>query len=630
MGTFRQLLALSAKGNQQYYPDDLFIKTGIDENTLLMLHGDEYVDVGPYALPIQNSNTTIVTEGAKFKSAFYNSRSQSSSHYIATTLPKKLTRVFTLDFWFKPTSYSPTYGSFLSIGTNYTNGIFLQLIDGMNIIDIYICGKQKTANLRDNIPLNVWTHWALVGNGSNITLYINGKSLIVWDAMDINQDYLCLFKSSGLGRSVPGYFEEVRISDIARWNENFDPPTEPYGSAPQRPKPDVPADYRDMDYLHFTGSQYIDTNCALWQDPNWKMEFTISIDQHYNYNNLWGYMVETDTNNEAWVYSEATYYTRIGNASEKNYIGTLAAGTKYTIVHDNTGAQFISTINGDNSTSYARCGAGKTHSVCFGHRAGGQWFKGKLYGIKLWSNGELIRDMKPVYDAAHEVAGLYDVVNDVFYENAGTGTFGCGWDNDIATYKPLKYTQSTGAQYIDTGIKPTANTEFDIGFSTTNSLTSGSGFGTIFGSRTNYYTDGYQLTTYTAYTSAGHFLFGSNGNADQVRYEANMSTGDNYQTMSLHDRVLTTATGTTVTLPSTTTFNGTYSILLFALRDGNTISEHSSTKIYSCKFWEGDTLLRSFYPAKRTSDNTVGMFDTVTRQFYISQGTSAFIGGEEL
>ena len=42
---------------------------------------------------------------------------------------------------------------------------------------------------------------------------------------------------------------------------------------------------------------------------------------------------------------------------------------------------------------------------------------------KIYDNNTLVRNFVPCYRKADNVAGLYDLVNGVFYTNAGTGTF---------------------------------------------------------------------------------------------------------------------------------------------------------------------------------------------------------------
>jgi hypothetical protein len=53
----------------------------------------------------------------------------------------------------------------------------------------------------------------------------------------------------------------------------------------------------------------------------------------------------------------------------------------------------------------------------------GLYCKCKLYRCKYWNGTTLQRDFIPVKRKTDGVIGLYDLVNKVFYTNAGTGTF---------------------------------------------------------------------------------------------------------------------------------------------------------------------------------------------------------------
>lgn len=52
-----------------------------------------------------------------------------------------------------------------------------------------------------------------------------------------------------------------------------------------------------------------------------------------------------------------------------------------------------------------------------------RYFIGKLKTFKLWDNGVLLRNLIPCYRKSDNEVGLYDVINDVFYTNQGTGDF---------------------------------------------------------------------------------------------------------------------------------------------------------------------------------------------------------------
>ena len=55
---------------------------------------------------------------------------------------------------------------------------------------------------------------------------------------------------------------------------------------------------------------------------------------------------------------------------------------------------------------------------------------GRLYSCKIYDNNALIRDLIPCTNASG-AAGLYDIVNGIFYGNAGTGVFTVGTEVEL-------------------------------------------------------------------------------------------------------------------------------------------------------------------------------------------------------
>lgn len=80
----------------------------------------------------------------------------------------------------------------------------------------------------------------------------------------------------------------------------------------------------------------------------------------------------------------------------------------------------------------------------------------RLYYLKMYDNGTLIRDYIPVLDKKG-VACLYDFVANKYFYNSGTGEFQYGDE-----YQVLEYLESKISQYIDTGIKPNNNTRVEL------------------------------------------------------------------------------------------------------------------------------------------------------------------------
>lgn len=183
----------------------------------------------------------------------------------------------------------------------------------------------------------------------------------------------------------------------------------------------IPSEYQEVEYIESNGTQFLDTNIALWNTTNWKIQFKMFVNEHYNYNAILGFNDVVDTNNEVWIYSNRNYAWRACGVT-RTAVMQLPENEDIEIVHDNSGNNFIIIINGEEKINTTKATGTANHSLCFGHRNGGGWFKGKLYYLKLWSEGTLVRDFIPCYRISDNIAGLYDTVNNVFYPNANTGS----------------------------------------------------------------------------------------------------------------------------------------------------------------------------------------------------------------
>lgn len=79
-------------------------------------------------------------------------------------------------------------------------------------------------------------HIAVVRNGNNWALYVDGTSVATLSDSDAIPDFsgtLCIGRLSQTGATnFHGWIDELRISRVARWTSNFTPPDKPYGSGP--------------------------------------------------------------------------------------------------------------------------------------------------------------------------------------------------------------------------------------------------------------------------------------------------------------------------------------------------------------------------------------------------------------
>ena len=72
-----------------------------------------------------------------------------------------------------------------------------------------------------------------------------------------------------------------------------------------------------------------------------------------------------------------------------------------------------------------------------------------------------------------------------------------------------------------------------------------------------------------------------------------------------------------------------YSALMFGRNSNGNISA-SAQKIKECKMTQGEKLVRDFIPCYRKADNEAGLYDLVNGKFYTNKGTGEFILGGEV
>lgn len=159
---------------------------------------------------------------------------------------------WTIDWWEYITgsgSYTWTIGDMNGYNGAifYTAGGFcLDYNDGSNKY-IYIANSAKTGwiankQLLGPVSNSQWIHRAVVRKASQFYAFTNGKIMSTWTSTDS----MSKFTSDGLSTAIIigkhnvydtsydssiTYIDEFRLSNIARWTEEFIPPVNPYSSA---------------------------------------------------------------------------------------------------------------------------------------------------------------------------------------------------------------------------------------------------------------------------------------------------------------------------------------------------------------------------------------------------------------
>lgn len=382
---------------------------------------------------------------------------------------------------------------------------------------------------------------------------------------------------------------------------------------------DLPSGYTQVEYLESSGTQYIDT--GFIPNNNTRLIAQMKLEAGYSYTAL-GARTSATSNAFAFGASKNGYYvSQYGNTSSANAILSTDLNTTDPFVIDKN--KHLTYFNGDlvHTATESTFNAPYPMTLFAVNNNGTISNKSvmSLYYCQIYDDGIIVRDFVPCKNSSN-VLGLYDLVNDMFYTNAGTGEFTAGSDISSivrelpAGYVQREYIESNGTQYIDTGFKPNQNTKMCY---------DGCYFGTkgynISGVRnaTSDATNRFGLVSFTATSKIG-VLFGTSSiqaiDLDSERHQ--------YQ-LDKNGLILD---GTSYGSSYSGSFTCTYAITLFAWNEGANGVTKIPARIYSCQIYDSGTLVRDFVPCTNPS-GVFGFYDVVNNKFYGNSGTGTFSGG---
>ncbi len=218
----------------------VFDEFKIDDETVLLIHSDT-TDGSTDFIDSSSSGHPITAYGDINHSTDYAKFSDTSIHRSAGTSRLELgnhaglhfeAENFTVDFFFKCATASPTITLFYCSCGQHELSISLTSTG----FTLYVSSNGTSWSPHDittTVTTNIQYHLALVRDGANFTLYIDGVSIdvYVWDNTIYNEGGI--FSIAGHNSSSQDtvlYIDEFRISKgIARWTDNFTPPKAAYG-----------------------------------------------------------------------------------------------------------------------------------------------------------------------------------------------------------------------------------------------------------------------------------------------------------------------------------------------------------------------------------------------------------------
>lgn len=186
--------------------------------------------------------------------------------------------------------------------------------------------------------------------------------------------------------------------------------------------PKLPSGYTELEYIQSSGTQYIDTGFKPNQDTRVVTKFDMT-QTDTAWRKLWGsgsgsYDLDFALWNDGTTKLQSYYGTKTNNAVPITSMSLNVDANKNiweysgeTITFDKNNftcaySMYLFNVNKDNSPEYLP----------------GMM---KLYFFKIYNNDVLVRDFIPCKNPSGAI-GLYDSVNNQFYQNAGSGTFIAG------------------------------------------------------------------------------------------------------------------------------------------------------------------------------------------------------------
>ena len=328
------------------------------------------------------------------------------------------------------------------------------------------------------------------------------------------------------------------------------------------------------------------------------------------------------------VSGTSTLYTKTGATAVYTTIRGTTAGTIPTATK--TGYTFQGWYTATNGTKVLNANGTFTSSAVSGYTTASAWATvedktlyavctptsytvtanasgGSIASTSGWTGTGATSTKSVTYDSAY---GTLPTISKTGYTFAG-------WSLLPEGYKPVEYIESTGTQYIDTGVLGSKDIGYDLEFKV-NEYGSEKG---IFSTSTANSGPHYVLQAHSGYvrlylSNASNSvvnvgIFQNDTNFHNLKYNTN-----NDFKMIYDDSTITTSTvNNTPDIP--------YSYVLFARKYGNIgVINNSKIALKSAKIYNNGELVRDFVPCVQISTGKAGLYDRVNGVFYGNDATT--------
>ena len=199
---------------------------------------------------------------------------------------------------------------------------------------------------------------------------------------------------------------------------------------------------------------------------------------------------------------------------------------------------------------------------------------------------------------------------------------------DFTPYIELEYVKSTGTQYFNTGYYPNQNTKIVLKMKTEGLIAGATAFNAFGTTGTN---SRFGLWAY--YEGSSYFRYGIEGNGrdSKILITGTLENADFTVTLDKNYAIIETPTQTyTYSVTPTNNFTLDLPLILggYIWNNGNSMGQCECIyKLYSCKIYENDVLIKDWIPVINKLNNIVCLYDKINESFLYNSGTGSMIAG---
>ena len=294
------------------------------------------------------------------------------------------------------------------------------------VIVLYSWGGSSNSALDIPYNLNQWNMLTMTRNANDSKFYLNGelKQTGSTGYIPSGNYFIGAWRDSN-SQNYKGYVKEFSIYAKALEASEI---SQLYEIGPQVDV--LPEGYTRLEYIESTGSQWINTN---WHPTtNFKVNTKIYV-SNINSSSEYGLFGNyTDGKGVAFGYYNKKIYWGANTSNGWQNLTQLPITSNTVTIQYNASQTLSSLITSEGSTSSTTIlyTFNDITNPCFIFKPHypDNWlpFIGKVYYLNIIENNSMVRNFIPAKRKSDNVLGMYDIVNNVFYTNDGTGTFTAG------------------------------------------------------------------------------------------------------------------------------------------------------------------------------------------------------------